>query len=101
MTEERLIKIEGRVDNIESSLNRLVNQMEKLITAFEKNYEADHKIEMSLQLINQRVEAKEEAVKRAHTRLDSIDAGKNKIVWAVMSAVGMAVLGLVLKVNGV
>ena len=55
--QEQVNKLEARQDRLEDTVNRLVLQIDKLVGAFDRTYEADHKIDLTLQLLNSKVEA--------------------------------------------
>jgi hypothetical protein len=73
MTDERLSKIEMKQERLEDTVNRLVLQIDKLVAAFDRTYEADHKLDMTMQLQNSKLESSQDALKRAHERCDVLD----------------------------
>ena len=74
MTDERLNKIEMEQERLEDTVNRLVQQIDKLVAAFDRTYEADHKLDMTMQLQNAKMDSSLEAIKRAHSRCDDFES---------------------------
>lgn len=73
MTDERLNKIEMKQERLEDTVNRLVQQIDKLVAAFDRAYEADHKLDTTMQLQNAKMDSSLEAIKRAHARCDETE----------------------------
>jgi len=102
--QEQVTKLEIRQDRLEDTVNRLVAQIDKLVGAFDRTYEADHKIDLTLQLLNAKVDAMQEAIKRGHGRTDEMEPRLTKLehfktqVWTYGSVVVLVVspvIGLV------
>jgi predicted RNase H-like nuclease (RuvC/YqgF family) len=102
--QEQVTKLEIRQDRLEETVNRLVAQIDKLVGAFDRTYEADHKIDLTLQLLNAKVDAMQEAIKRGHGRTDEMEPRLTKLehfktqVWTYGSVVVLVVspvIGLV------
>ena len=95
--QEQVTKLEIRQDRLEETVNRLVAQIDKLVGAFDRGYEADHKIDLTLQLLNAKVDAMQEAIKRGHGRTDEIEPRLTKLehfktqVWTYGSVVVLVV----------
>lgn len=108
--QEQVTKLEIRQDRLEDTVNRLVAQIDKLVGAFDRTYEADHKIDLTLQLLNAKVDAMQEAIKRGHGRTDEMEPRLTKLehfktqVWTYGSVVVLVVspvIGMVVhKVAG-
>lgn len=77
--QEQVNKLEARQDRLEDTVNRLVLQIDKLVGAFDRTYEADHKIDLTLQLLNAKVEAMQDAIKRGHGRSDEMEPRLTKL----------------------
>lgn len=77
--QEQVNKLEVRQDRLEDTVNRLVLQIDKLVGAFDRTYEADHKIDLTLQLLNARVDAMQDAIKRGHGRSDEMEPRITKL----------------------
>lgn len=98
---EQVNKLEARQDRLEDTVNRLVLQIDKLVNAFDRGYEADHKIDMTLQLLNAKVDAMQEAVKRGHSRSDELEPRVTKLehfktqVWTYGSVVVLIISPLI------
>lgn len=95
--QEQVTKLEIRQDRLEDTVNRLVAQIDKLVGAFDRTYEADHKIDLTLQLLNAKVDAMQEAIKRGHGRTDEMEPRLTKLehfktqVWTYGSVVVLVV----------
>ena len=95
--QEQVNKLEARQDRLEDTVNRLVAQIDKLVGAFDRTYEADHKIDLTLQLLNAKVDAMQEAIKRGHGRTDEMEPRLTKLehfktqVWTYGSVVVLVV----------
>lgn len=91
--QEQVNKLEARQDRLEDTVNRLVLQIDKLVGAFDRTYEADHKIDLTLQLLNAKVDAMQDAIKRGHGRSDEMEPRITKLehfktlVWTYGSVV--------------
>lgn len=77
--QDQVNKLEARQDRLEETVNRLVLQIDKLVGAFDRTYEADHKIDLTLQLLNAKVDSMQEAIKRGHSRSDEIEPRITKL----------------------
>ena len=77
--QEQVTKLEIRQDRLEETVNRLVAQIDKLVGAFDRTYEADHKIDLTLQLLNAKVDAMQDAIKRGHGRSDEMEPRLTKL----------------------
>ena len=99
--QDQVNKLEARQDRLEDTVNRLVAQIDKLVGAFDRTYEADHKIDLTLQLLNAKVDALQDAVKRGHSRTDEVEPRVTKLehfktqVWTYGSVVMFVVNPLV------
>lgn len=95
--QDQVNKLEARQDRLEDTVNRLVAQIDKLVGAFDRTYEADHKIDLTLQLLNAKVDALQDAVKRGHTRTDEVEPRVTKLehfktqVWTYGSVVVLVI----------
>jgi predicted RNase H-like nuclease (RuvC/YqgF family) len=68
--QEQVTKLEARQDRLEDTVNRLVLQIDKLVGAFDRSYEADHKIDLTLQMLATKVESMHKSIERSHLRID-------------------------------
>ena len=95
--QEQVNKLEARQDRLEDTVNRLVAQIDKLVGAFDRTYEADHKIDLTLQLLNAKVDAMQDAIKRGHARTDELEPRTTKLehfktqVWTYGSVVVLVI----------
>jgi predicted RNase H-like nuclease (RuvC/YqgF family) len=95
--QEQVNKLEARQDRLEDTVNRLVLQIDKLVGAFDRTYEADHKIDLTLQLLNAKVDAMQDAIKRGHGRSDEMEPRITKLehfktqVWTYGSVVVLVI----------
>lgn len=94
MSEERFIKIEYRQANLEDALNKVVNQMEKLIAAIGKNYDSNHQIEILLKELQVKYDNNEEEDKKLEVRVTKLEDSRHATMVAILSAIGMAALGV-------
>lgn len=99
--QEQVNKLEARQDRLEDTVNRLVLQIDKLVSAFDRTYEADHKKDLTLQLLIAKVDALQEAVKRGHSRIDDAEPRITKLehfrtqVWTYGTVVVLIVSPLI------
>ena len=95
--QEQVNKLEARQDRLEDTVNRLVAQIDKLVGAFDRTYEADHKIDLTMQLLSAKVDALQDAVKRGHSRTDDVEPRVTRLehfktqVWTYGSVVVLVI----------
>jgi len=92
-------------------LTQLLHRLDKLTMSIEKLIEADHKHDLATQSIQIQVSGlvaklaeKDAAVIRAHSRIDDIISAQaessKKLIWWLGTAIGSAVLGIVINATG-
>jgi hypothetical protein len=92
-------------------LTQLLQRLDKLTISIEKLVEADHKHDLATQSIQIQVASlvtklneKDAAVSRAHSRIDDMISAQaessKKLIWWLGTAIGSAVLGIVINATG-
>lgn len=77
--QEQVSKLVARQDHLEDTVNRLALQIDKLVSAFERTYEADHKTDLTLQLLIAKVDTLQEDMKRGQSRTNDIEPRVTKL----------------------
>lgn len=111
------MELEPRMQKIELTQTLLSNeltQMNKTLSKIEISLEKQNEIQSDIRTVSHRLEsyietdnikfqnhidAHEDNMKRQNERIEAIEKNIQKVVWMVVSAVLMAVLGLVLKTS--
>ena len=92
-------------------LTQLLQRLDKLTISIEKLIEADHKHDLATQSIQiqvaslvTKINEKDAAVSRAHSRIDDMleaqAESSKKLIWWICTAIGSAVLGIVINATG-
>ena len=105
MSEDRLRKLEQSAIEHSHAIVRngekiddLAYQIAELVKGVKELIEHDHKSDVSNQALAGRFALLEKAIEAAHLRIDKYDGWMSKMIWGIVSALGVAVLGLVIKV---
>jgi len=75
----------------------LRDDIKELIVAIKENTKENHSFSLTLKDINARIDVVDSSCKRSHERMDKVDSMKNALIMGILSAISMAVLGLVMK----
>ena len=111
MSEERLLKIEQKIENhdkdlhsIAKSLDGINHQMAKTNEILQDFALRDERFNSKLQRTEDRlsslINSNNDAVKRAHVRVDKIDMIINRLAWTVITLVLVGVIGATIKFGG-
>ncbi len=82
---------------IKRDVENLSSGIKDLVVAIKENTKEHHILSLSLKDINAKTDALDASCRRAHERMDKSDALKNTLIMGILSAIIMAVLGLVMK----
>lgn len=97
--EENMISHRHAIEHNGEKIDKLtdiVSDMAKSVTSLSNS---NHELVVGLKHDDGRFALLEQSLGTAHARIDKYDAHMSKLIIGVLSAVGMALLGLVLKVS--
>ena len=100
MEEPTVNDIKTDIKIMKRDMDDFKNEVRELITAIKDNTKEHHQLRLDNKDMSSKIDMDHAAIKRAHERIDEYDSFKNKMIIGVLSAIGMGVLGLIMKVSG-
>lgn len=92
--------LRGDIKILKHDAENVNASIKELVLAIKENTKEQHNLSLSFKDISAKNLSVESSCKRAHERIDEYDGFKNKLFLGVFSAIGMAILGLVMKFGG-